>query len=174
MLRQMRPKIQPDYTDCNEKIFRPHGMPLCSLFMEAPDTYSRVLGLIVHIADGIGVAVLVAGLFLAVILALRVWKNTGDGEKAYTVLRRTLGGGILAGLEVLVAGDLIRTVAVEPTFDNVVTLGIIVLIRTFLSFSLEIEIEGTLPWKRALTQTGASVIADAVRKSQRIGGQLPE
>jgi hypothetical protein len=44
-------------------------------------------------------------------------------------------------------------------------LGLIVLIRTFLSFSLEIEIEGTLPWKRALTQTGASVIADAVRKS---------
>jgi len=50
--------------------------------------------------------------------------------------------------------------------DNVVILGIIVLIRTFLSFSLEIEIEGTLPWKRALTQTGASVIADAVKKSE--------
>jgi uncharacterized membrane protein len=64
-----------------------------------------------------------------------------------------------------VAGDLIRTVAVDPTLDNVVILGIIVLIRTFLSFSLEIEIEGTLPWMRALTQTGASVLADAVRKS---------
>ncbi|MCE9541999.1 MAG: DUF1622 domain-containing protein, partial [Verrucomicrobia bacterium] len=76
-----------------------------------------------------------------------------------------LGGAILAGLEVLVAGDLIRTVAVDPTLDNVIILGIIVLIRTFLSFSLEIEIEGTLPWRRALTQTGASVIADAVRKS---------
>lgn len=134
--------------------------------MEAPDTYSRVLGLIVHVADGIGVAILIAGLFLAAVLAFRTWKNTGNGEKAYTVLRRTLGGAILAGLEVLVAGDLIRTVAVDPTLDNVVILGIIVLIRTFLSFSLEIEIEGTLPWKRALTQTGASVIADAVRKSE--------
>jgi len=133
--------------------------------MEAPDTYSRVLGLIVHVADGIGVAILIAGLFLAAILAIRTWKNTGDGSKAYTVLRRTLGGAILAGLEVLVAGDLIRTVAVDPTLDNVVILGIIVLIRTFLSFSLEIEIEGTLPWKRALTQTGASVIAEAVKKS---------
>ena len=133
--------------------------------MEATDAYSRTLGLIVHIADGIGVAVLVAGLFLAAILALRTWKKSGDGSKAYTVLRRTLGGAILAGLEVLVAGDLIRTVAVDPTLDNVIILGIIVLIRTFLSFSLEIEIEGTLPWKRALTQTGASVIADAVRKS---------
>jgi uncharacterized membrane protein len=81
------------------------------------------------------------------------------------VLRRTLGGGILAGLEVLVAGDLIRTVAVDPTMNNVIILGVIVLIRTFLSFSLEIEIEGTLPWKRALTQSGVSVIADAVKKS---------
>jgi uncharacterized membrane protein len=133
--------------------------------MEASDTYSRTLGLIVHIADGIGVAVLVAGLFLASFLALRTWKKSGNGSKAYTVLRRTLGGAILAGLEVLVAGDLIRTVAVDPTLNNVLILGLIVLIRTFLSFSLEIEIEGTLPWKRALTQTGASVIAEAVRKS---------
>ena len=134
--------------------------------MEAPDTYSHVLGLIVHIADGIGVAVLVAGLFLAAFLALRVWRKTGDGSQAYTVLRRTLGGAILAGLEVLVAGDLIRTVAVDPTLDNVIILGLIVLIRTFLSFSLEIEIEGTLPWKRSLTRTGASVIADAVKRSE--------
>jgi len=134
--------------------------------MESPDTYSHVLGLIVCIADGIGVAVLVAGLFLAAILAIRTWKNTGDGATAYGVLRRTLGGAILAGLEVLVAGDLIRTVAVDPTLDNVVILGLIVLIRTFLSFSLEIEIEGTLPWKRALTRTGASVIADAVKQSK--------
>jgi len=49
--------------------------------------------------------------------------------------------------------------------NNVIILGVIVLIRTFLSFSLEIEIEGMLPWKRALTQSGVSVIADAVKKS---------
>jgi uncharacterized membrane protein len=133
--------------------------------MEATDTYGRVLNLIVHIADGIGVAVLVAGLFLAGVLSIRTWIRTREGAKAYTVLRRTLGGAILAGLEVLVAGDLIRTVAVDPTLNNVLILGLIVLIRTFLSFSLEIEIEGTLPWKRALTRSGVSVIADAVRKS---------
>ena len=133
--------------------------------MEAPDAYSKALGIIVHIADGIGVAVLVAGLILAAFLALRTWYRTGDCAKAYSVLRRTLGGGILAGLEVLVAGDLIRTVAVDPTMNNVIILGVIVLIRTFLSFSLEIEIEGTLPWKRALTQSGFPVIADAVKKS---------
>lgn len=121
--------------------------------MEAPGTYLKVLEIIVHVADGIGVAILVAGLFLAAYLALRTWRTSGDGTLAYTVLRRTLGGAILAGLEVLVAGDLIRTVAVAPTLDNVFTLGIIVLIRTFLSFSLEIEIEGTLPWKRAKGST---------------------
>jgi uncharacterized membrane protein len=133
--------------------------------METPDTYSAILGIIVHVAEGIGVAVLVVGLFLAAFLAFRTWRKTGDGSKAYTTLRRTLGGAILAGLEVLVAADLIRTVAVDPTLNNVLILGIIVLIRTFLSFSLEIEIEGTLPWKRALTQTGASVIAEAVKRS---------
>jgi uncharacterized membrane protein len=133
--------------------------------METPDTYSGILGIIVHVAEGIGVAVLVVGLFLAAFLAFRTWRKTGDGSKAYTTLRRTLGGAILAGLEVLVAADLIRTVAVDPTLNNVLILGIIVLIRTFLSFSLEIEIEGTLPWKRSLTQTGASVIASEVKKS---------
>ena len=133
--------------------------------METPDTYSGILGIIVHVAEGIGVAVLVVGLFLAAFLAFRTWRKTGDGSKAYTTLRRTLGGAILAGLEVLVAADLIRTVAVDPTLNNVLILGIIVLIRTFLSFSLEIEIEGTLPWKRSLTQTGASVIAAEVKKS---------
>jgi uncharacterized membrane protein len=133
--------------------------------METPDTYSGILGIIVHVAEGIGVAVLVVGLFLAAFLAFRTWRKTGDGSKAYTTLRRTLGGAILAGLEVLVAADLIRTVAVDPTLNNVLILGIIVLIRTFLSFSLEIEIEGTLPWKRSLTQTGVSVIAAEVKKS---------
>jgi uncharacterized membrane protein len=133
--------------------------------MEQPDAYSRILDIIVHVADGIGVAVLIAGLFLAAFLAIRAWNKTGSGETAYTVLRRTLGGAILAGLEILVAGDLIRTVAVYPTLDNVIILGIIVLIRTFLSFSLEIEIEGTLPWKRALTRTGVSVIADEVKRT---------
>ncbi|HEX9528627.1 MAG TPA: DUF1622 domain-containing protein [Streptosporangiaceae bacterium] len=56
---------------------------------------------------------------------------------------------MLLGLEILVAADLIRTVAVAPTLDNVLVLGMIVLIRTFLSFSLEIEIHGVLPWRRA-------------------------
>ena len=80
------------------------------------------------------------------------------------MLRQFFGGVLLLGLEVLVAGDLIRTVAVAPTLDNVLVLGIIVLIRTFLSFSLEIEIEGVPPWRKAFV-SGATVAAQAARKA---------
>lgn len=61
--------------------------------------------------------------------------------------RKTLGRSILTGLELLVAADIIRTVAIEPTMDNVLVLGVIVLIRTFLSLSLEVEIDGKWPWR---------------------------
>ena len=67
---------------------------------------------------------------------------------------------LLLGLEILVAADLVRTVAVAPTLDNVLVLRLIVLIRTVLSFSLETEIEGVVPWKRA-QMSGAGGIRQA-------------
>ena len=67
---------------------------------------------------------------------------------AFHLYRAYLGRGILLGLELLVAADIIGTVAVTPSIDNLIILGFIILIRTFLSFSLEIEIEGHLPWER--------------------------
>lgn len=67
--------------------------------------------------------------------------------QAYKLLRKELGKGILLGLEVLVAGDIIATVASKPDMKQVLTLGLIVLIRTFLSLSIEIEDEGRIPWK---------------------------
>ena len=73
------------------------------------------------------------------------------------MLREAFGGTILLALEILVAADLIRTVVVSPTLDNVLVLGLIVLIRTFLSFSLEIEIEGMVPWRRALASGLGSI-----------------
>ncbi|MES2529378.1 MAG: DUF1622 domain-containing protein [Bdellovibrionota bacterium] len=69
-------------------------------------------------------------------------------NKLYESFRMNLGRSILLGLELLVAGDIINTVAVDPTMESVTLLGVIVLIRTFLSFSLSIELEGTLPWKK--------------------------
>jgi uncharacterized membrane protein len=69
-----------------------------------------------------------------------------SGDEVFRAYRRRLGRAILLGLEVLVAADIIRTVAISPTFENVAVLGLIVLIRTFLSFSLEVEIDGRWPW----------------------------
>lgn len=88
------------------------------------------------------------------------------------MVKECFGGALLLALEVLVAADLIRTVAVAPTLDNVAVLALIVLIRTFLSFSLEIEIEGVAPWRRALT-SGATVTGRAVRRADGPGTDGP-
>jgi uncharacterized membrane protein len=79
---------------------------------------------------------------------LRCGVGSSDWEKAYEGFRADLGRGILLGLEFLVAADIIGTVAVTPTFESLGVLAAIVLIRTFLSFSLEVEIEGRWPWQR--------------------------
>lgn len=71
----------------------------------------------------------------------------------YKVYRQTLGKGILLGLEILVAGDIIRTVAVAPTMRTVLVLAVIVAIRTFLSISLEVELNGRLPWSAPKAET---------------------
>jgi uncharacterized membrane protein len=117
-----------------------------------------------HVAQGVeafGVVVLVGGLLWSLGLAGTRWRRSGSGSDAYRLLRSSFGGVLLLGLEILVAADLIKTVAVATTLENVVVLGIIVLIRTFLSFSLEVEIEGTLPWRRGAA-SGAALVARAV------------
>jgi len=69
--------------------------------------------------------------------------------RSYKILRQELGKGILIGLEILVAGDIIGTVVTEPTMDRVLSLAVIVLIRTFLSLSIEVEIERKFPWQKS-------------------------
>jgi uncharacterized membrane protein len=69
-------------------------------------------------------------------------------QTPYRAYRQNVGRAILLGLEFLVAGDIIKTVVVSPTIQNVAVLGVIVLIRTFLSMSLEVELEGKWPWRR--------------------------
>lgn len=128
-------------------------------------------GFMEHVAQGfdaLGAGVLVAGLLWSLVLAVRIWRR-GGGRRAYRALRETFGGVLLLSLEILVAADLIRTVAVAPTLTNVAVLGLIVLIRTFLSFSLQVEIDGAPPWRRALT-SGAAV---AVRASRATGDNGP-
>ena len=123
-------------------------------------------GLMDHVAQGfeaLGAAILVVGVVWSFVLAAVAARRSGwSGWSAgtYLILRQAFGGTLLLGLEVLVAADLLRTVAVAPTLDNVYVLGLIVVIRTFLSFSLETEIEGVAPWRRALVG-GAGTIRRA-------------
>src|SRR5436305_15175359 len=123
-------------------------------------TLTEVMEHVAQIFEVIGALILLLGFLLAVGLALRSLAVSRDGRHAYRVIRQAFGGAILLGLEVLVAADLVRTVAVAPTVENVLTLGLIVLIRTVLSFSLETEIEGVVPWRRA-QPTGVGGIRQA-------------
>lgn len=99
--------------------------------------------------EGVGIAIVVVGGVLALGTYLVSVAGTGSREVAYRLLRRNLGRSILLGLEFLVAADIISTVLVTPTLTSALTLAIIVLIRTFLSWSLELEVEGRWPWQRA-------------------------
>jgi uncharacterized membrane protein len=122
-----------------------------------------------HVAqafEALGALILVVGVLWSLALAVVAWRRTRSGDRAYNVLRQAFGGTLLLGLEILVAADLLRTVAVAPTVDNVLVLGLIVLIRTFLSFSLEIEIDGIVPWKRARL-SGAAAIKEATQTAVR-------
>lgn len=113
------------------------------------ETFTSVMD---HVAQGfeaLGAAVLLVGIVWSFVLALVAWRRSGQPGMGYVALRAAFGGTLLLGLEVLVAADLVRTVAVAPTLDNVLVLGLIVAIRTVLSFSLETEIEGVAPWRRA-------------------------
>lgn len=98
------------------------------------------------VIDAVGVAVIVGGAVIA--LAATVGRIRGPEGGAYDAFRRQLGRSILLGLEFLVAADIIRTVAVTPTAQSVAVLAGIVAIRTFLSFSLQVEMTGSWPWQR--------------------------
>jgi uncharacterized membrane protein len=108
--------------------------------------FQEAVELVGKAVDAAGVAVVVVGVAWAtVVAATRLIQRRSDVYEQY---RRLLGRSILLGLEFLVAGDIIRTVAIAPTFASVGVLAIIVLIRTFLSFSLELEITRRWPWQK--------------------------
>jgi len=111
------------------------------------ENFRQLMGIIGTAVDGVGVFIVAAGAIVATArLLVHCAHNTGNYYASY---RQDIGRAILLGLEFLIAGDIIRTVVVAPTIQNVLVLGLIVLIRTFLSLSLQLEIEGRLPWRRA-------------------------
>lgn len=109
-------------------------------------SFDSVIDKIGTVIDGVGVGVLVVGgLATVVVTATRFVRGRPD---VYRTFRQMFGRTVLLGLEILIAADIVRTVAVTPTVDSVLVLGLIVLIRTFLSFSLELEISGRWPWQK--------------------------
>lgn len=116
--------------------------------------------------EAIGALAMIVGFIIALVLCVRSLRRGAGGNAAFSVLRTTLGSAILLGLEVLVAADLIRTITSKPSMEDALILGIIVLIRTILSMSIQIEIEGTLPWRRAMFTSGGQMIGQAVAKDR--------
>jgi uncharacterized membrane protein len=110
-------------------------------FKSTVDAVSKVI-------DGAGVLVIVVGLVVATgVFILALQQDRDRAQVAYRLYRQQVGKAILLGLEFLVAGDIIRTVAVAPTFAGVGVLAILVAVRTFLSFTLDVELSGRWPWQ---------------------------
>lgn len=114
----------------------------------------------------LGVLSMVVGFVFAFGLSIITWKRTKSGGRAFKTLRESLGGAILLGLELLVAADIVKTVTSTPSLTDAAVLGMIVLIRTVLSFTIEIEIDGVAPWRKAL-RTGPEVLTSAARKAMK-------
>ncbi len=113
-------------------------------FKSAVDAISKAI-------DGAGVIAVVVGLLVATGSFLVAQRSTGTRPGAYRAYRQQVGKAILLGLEFLVAADIIRTVAVAPTFTGVGVLAIVVIVRTFLSFTLDVELDGRWPWQSRQT-----------------------
>ncbi|RXZ51102.1 DUF1622 domain-containing protein [Agromyces fucosus] len=119
--------------------------------------FGTVIETVGEVIDFIGVLAIVVGVVYASLDA--GLRGIRGKSPIYDRFRRVLGRAILLGLELLVAADIIKTVAVTPTLDSVLVLAIIVLIRTFLSWSLELEVSGRWPWQKRSAPESESSLA---------------
>ena len=108
--------------------------------------FTEIISIAGYAIEAIGVLVVVFGSILSSVIFVRSYSQLPEGI-AYRTYRRQLGRSIILGLEFLIAGDIIRTVIVADTLENVAVLGMIILIRTFLSVALHLEVEGRWPWQ---------------------------
>jgi len=115
--------------------------------MTDPVEFGMWMEIVVRGFEIAGVVVLVIGSLWALASAVTVLLK-GDRLAAYKRARRLVGLSILLGLEILIIADIVQTITIEATLESAIILGLIVLVRTFLSFSLEIELEGIVPWRR--------------------------
>ena len=119
--------------------------------MISDDRFDHLMELVVHGFEIAGVVVLVVGALGAFAHAAVIARRSGLSA-AYETARRSVGRAILLGLELLIIADIVLTVTVDTTLRSALSLGVIVLVRTFLSFSLEVELEGAFPWKKRSTR----------------------
>ena len=102
---------------------------------------------VVQAFEVVGVVILAIGSIIA-ILGAAVAVMRGERLEAYERARRDIGRAILLGLEVLIIADIVQTITIDPTLESALALALIVLVRTFLSFSIEVELDGVVPWRR--------------------------
>jgi uncharacterized membrane protein len=117
-------------------------------------SYEESISQVVKVVEAFGAGIMVLGGFGAFVVFARDVLRTRAADGAYKALRRNLGRCILLGLEVLIVADIVRTIIVDPTLESVAVLGVIVVIRIILSFSLEVEIDGVWPWRRRQVDAG--------------------
>lgn len=108
--------------------------------------FTEIISIAGYSIEAVGVLVVVIGSCTSSILFIRTFRNLPEGV-SYKKYRQQLGRSIMLGLEFLIAGDIVRTVVVADTLENVAILGLIILIRTFLSVTLHLEVEGRWPWQ---------------------------
>jgi uncharacterized membrane protein len=99
--------------------------------------------------EAVGVAIIVIGGIVAIVAGVKDFHNA---SKFFVDVRRDFGKPLILGLEILVAADIVQTITVDPSFESVAVLGILVAVRIALSFSLDIEVDGMAPWRRVETQ----------------------
>jgi uncharacterized membrane protein len=130
----------------------------------------EIIFVISEAIDFTGVVIIALGALLGIIRCAQDLLRQERAVDAYSRLRTFLGRSLLLGLEFLVAGDIIKTVAIEPTFDSVIVLAIIVLVRTVLSLSIDVEIDGRWPWEAArqaaMTETVPARMSEAPRRPE--------
>jgi len=111
--------------------------------------FKEIVEVVSKVIDGAGVLIIIVGITIATVSFIRrcLKPDSFEAHQSYKLYRASIGRSILLGLEILIAGDIIRTVAIELTYQNLGTLALLVLIRSFLSINLEMEIEGRWPWQ---------------------------
>jgi uncharacterized membrane protein len=117
-------------------------------------TFEEVMEDVARGFEAVGVAVIVIGGVVALVAGAKDFRNA---SKFFVDVRRDFGKPLILGLEILVAADIVKTITVDPSLESVAVLGILVAVRIALSFSLDIEVDGILPWRRV--ETGAKLKA---------------